>query len=251
MKMDIWSFSIQGKREQQQDHCNYIVEKDYGMAVVCDGMGGLQGGALASRYASNRFGMDYKIWKEIGGEPAVFLEEEGIRLDEGVFRMRDAEGGCLGAGTTLASIIYEKEDLYWLSVGDSKIYIYRNNRLKCLTREHNYGLFLNDMLVSNSISLEEYEKKKDMAEKLISYIGMGNMRIMDTNLRPLKLLENDILVLCTDGVHRTLSEEKIAEILYEYQAMPEQIVTTIQQAIETADINGQDNATAIVVAVKG
>lgn len=249
MRITMDSFSIQGKRNEQQDHCNYLIENEQGMAVVCDGVGGLRGGALASKYASNRFQMDYRIWKELGGSLSRFLEEEGIRLDEGVFQLKDEDGGRLKAGTTIASMVYVKNEMYWLSIGDSKIFVYREGRLKCITREHNYGLLLKDMLKNHGITQEEYEAKQSMSEGLISYLGMGNVRIMDVNQRPFKMLSGDVIILCTDGVHRVLSEEIITGFINENANAPEGIVNAMQKALMEIDSEGQDNATAIVIAV--
>ena len=88
-------------------------------------------------------------------------------------------------------------------------YIFSDNELHCIVREHNYLLMLNELYTSGQITIEQYRHEQSDAEALISYLGMGNVSLMDTEERPLRLLSGDIVLICSDGLYKTLSDQQI------------------------------------------
>ena len=109
------------------------------------------------------------------------------------------------------SVIVKDGNLFWGSVGDSRIYLIRDAQILSLTREHNYRLRLSEALKGGRITREQYakEEKTRQAEALISYIGMGGPALVDTNASPAALRPGDILLLCSDGLYKSLEDSQI------------------------------------------
>ena len=146
-----------GTREEQQDYAEFYKDEGMVFAVLCDGMGGHEGGYVASTTAVKSFIKDSaKI--PLDSIPAFFINktEETNNI---IYNLSDSNGNRLMAGTTLVSVIINDDKLYWLSIGDSRIYIIRNNRIKQITKDHNYLFILDNMLKDNLICIDEYRKK--------------------------------------------------------------------------------------------
>ena len=215
------------------------------MAVVCDGMGGMNGGRTASRIAAESLAknLEEEIRKE---DAAKFLREEAVRLDGIVYDLRDKDGLPMGAGTTIVTIVTRGEKLYWMSVGDSRIYMIREGKISILTREHNYLLSLNILKKRGLISEEEYMAESAKGEALISYIGMGNISLIDGNAEPIILKRGDIFVLCTDGLYRDMETEQISGIVRKYKSMQE-AAAALTNYVSLQGKNNQDNASVVLL----
>lgn len=248
MEIDMNGFSIQGKRKSQQDYSYWNTEDKESIAILCDGMGGLNGGERASQYAVNRFRIDYKN-RYITEPIPAFLSREIMILDEAVYQLQDGSGNRLHAGTTVAAVVLMENQLYWLSAGDSRIYMVRNQEMCQITRDHNYGFYLNQLLDTNQITRDEYQSKVSKAESLISYLGMGNLELYDRNADAFFVQPGDQLLLCSDGIYKTLSDDILYSIL-EKNSSSGNIIYDIRIALEQCNHPYQDNATAISICVK-
>ena len=237
--------SVIGTREEQQDYATYKQTDSCFVAVVCDGMGGLEGGYVASKCAAETL---VRIIEEKNADetiPQVLLRSVDV-LDEQVFGLKDNQGKRLNAGTTLVAVVIENDKVYWLSVGDSRLYIVRDKEMVQATRDHNYSLVL-DSLPSNYIPTEEELSKK---EALISFVGMGGIETMDLSNNPLFLQHNDKLLLTTDGLFKALTDEQIKSVI-EKELSPELTVKELINQTEMYALEGRDNTTVIYIKIKG
>lgn len=235
-----------GTRSYQQDAAyvaDPLPEEGPAFAILCDGMGGMESGELASSdvvaFMANQY-MDLDSGKELGG----CLEEMALRANEMIYERYVKQG--MRVGTTLVSTYVQNNQLYWLSIGDSRIYIIRDGEIARLTRDHNYALELQIMVENGKISQEEADTHPKK-EALVSYIGIDYLNYIDVSRRPLELLPNDTILLCSDGVTKSLSDDRILEILLaQGQSLNEEVNRLIATAI---DENGgsQDNTTAILM----
>lgn len=244
-------YSILGTREYQQDYASVVMEDHCFMAVLCDGMGGLNGGEKASSLAAERMILDFK--NRDRSEPIYqFLTREAVLLDREVASLKDGSGKPLGAGTTLVAAVVEGNQLYWISVGDSKIYAIRDRKIQSLAREHNYRLSLTDALKTGKIDREQFDKeeKSKRADALISFIGIGELSLIDIGRAPIRLEPEDIILLCSDGVCKSLTEDQIQFMItdnaFDLMIAAERLVDT---AMECSG-RSQDNTTAVVLAYK-
>ena len=238
--------SIIGTRKYQQDSFACIEIESGSMAVVCDGMGGLNGGEQASQLSVEQLMNDF-IRAMPMNNIIQFYYDEAKKLDRMVYLLKDDKGNKLGAGTTIVSVIIKDKMLNWLSVGDSKIYVIRDGRLYCIVSEHNYRLTLDNLLQKGKITIDEYKKEEYRAEALISFLGIGNVSLIETNTAPFELVAGDIILLCSDGLYKSLSDEQILSVIkdnsFDYQKAAD---TLTASALRCAN-GAQDNTTVVIL----
>lgn len=246
MEVEIEAKSLLGSREEQQDCYSYRKDGERAMAVLCDGMGGLNGGAVASREAVSCFEADYRDWLKTAEEAAAFLGREAVRLDKKVYGLSDGRGRTLGAGSTIVAVVAEKNQIHWLAVGDSLIFVIRGKEIVQVNQKHNYQLMLEEMKAYGKISEQVFEQEKDKGKRLISYLGMGNATIFDINQTPFLLKENDVVVLCSDGVSDVIETARL-HALVKGAASVREAAEAIEREIQKAARRNQDNATYIIM----
>lgn len=210
-------------------------------------MGGMQGGEIASNLTVNTLFDDFYNQK-VENCPA-FFSEEIKKVDALVAGIKDETGKTIESGATLVSIVIDGNNLYWASVGDSRIYIIRGDEIAQVNAEHNYYMMLKDRVEAGEIT-EEEARNDPSKEALISYIGIGGVELADINQEPFSLENGDLIVLCSDGLYRILNDEAIKLIV---RSCSENIPLAAHMLVNTATENrqnNQDNTTAIVVKYK-
>lgn len=248
---DCGIYSLLGTREYQQDYAGFVEQEDGLSGIICDGMGGLRGGERASSEAVKLYVCDYN---NLAQENSIseFLFKEAHRLDELVYQLKDSNGNFLKAGSTLVSVIVKGSALYWLSVGDSRIYIMRGDSMVQVTTDHNYRTKLNEFLAEGKISRDRYETEisGSQTEALISYLGMGGIECMDGNKKPFQLVEDDVILLCSDGLYKSLEADQIMALLTDNKVSAKVAAKRLtNMALEQA-VKGQDNTTVMVIHYK-
>lgn len=238
--------SLIGTRPDQQDSVYGEILEHSLVAILCDGMGGLQEGALASQTAIQTFAEDYEK-RDITMKIPLFLRQEAIEMDMVLHELVDSSQNPVKAGSTVAAVVLEKNELYWLSVGDSRIYIIRGQEIMAVNRDHNYRLRLDHALKNGSITEEVYKQEEEKAEALISYLGMGNLSLMDVNLEPFLLQPEDIVLVCSDGLYKTLSNEQMIEICKQYLPDTQKAAEMLTESAVLASLENQDNTSAVVI----
>ena len=243
--MDNGRFSIEigncqgtGEREEQQDAFGFSPSskwKDKGfLAVLCDGMGGLDSGATIS----NKLVAD--IIKEF---PYSFDElKNGWILDS---LSAEIYSEYFGRGGTTVIITYLKGDKLWFaSVGDSDLLLLRNGRIYAMNQRQEYGNSLLMRVAEGALSIDQALTHRD-APALTEYMG-GKHANPDYSIDPWQVEDNDIYLLCSDGISDTLSFEEIREAM---SMGPSRCAELLEQGIMRKNKNYQDNYTAIVFAV--
>lgn len=234
-----------GGRSSQQDSL-FVGEKDQIiLAVVCDGMGGMNGGERASELAVQMLAEAF-FTQMIPNIPA-FYRDIANKADDGVYLLQDG-GKPMGAGTTIVSAMVKENGLYWLSVGDSKIYIYRKGKMICPVVEHNYRMILNRMLSEGKIDRTAYNNELPKAEALVSYLGMGGIKYMDINQNPFLLEAGDQILLCSDGLYKSIDEDEILDILDHRMSLEVKTKMLIDKALANGGPK-QDNTSVILIQV--
>jgi len=246
------SYSATGNRQYQQDAIyvtpgNKLAQnrKTRIMAIVCDGMGGMTDGGLASRIAVEKFAQAFEIIKNEDNISIPVFFTRGIKaIDKMISTIPKVNGK--GSGTTMVAVIAEDNYLYWASVGDSRIYIIRGRNIIQVTRDHNYDLKLQELLRSGQITVEEYNSKKQK-EALISFLGMGNVSLMDVNTKPFELNYGDMVVLCSDGVTKTLPDWQIRDIILNDAVDIKEKAAILVEAAIRGNTSTQDNTSVAIL----
>ena len=239
--------SVIGTRADQQDFSQIKDEDDELLIAVCDGMGGLEGGSIASKITIEQLFSLYEKKENAEDIRDFYLNTVDI-LDEQVFSLIDSQGDRLNAGTTIVCSHLKNNKLDWLSVGDSRLYIIRGKEIVRATRDHNYKLILDDMLLNGKIKADEYAGLISKGEALISYIGIGGIEVMDISKDSLALQAGDYILATSDGLYKILTDEEIMNIITANSTLDEKADNLLSFASEHA--NGvQDNTTFVLIKI--
>ncbi len=252
--VDFGAFSHIGERDYQQDAFFVPLEiskaelaKKGKLFIMCDGMGGMDMGDVASNLCVSYLPEMFYSGDEKMDIPK-FYSESIDNLDMQVSGLKDKNGEFAEAGTTFTSIILKDNNMYWASVGDSRIYLLRKGELIQLTEDHNYGLELMKLINDGVISIEEANDDPEK-DALISYIGIDGVEYKDISEKALELNKGDRIFLVSDGLFGTLTSEEIIEIgsqNFDMQIIAQNLVLyAVQKGREF-----QDNTTAVVVEYK-
>ena len=132
----------------------------------------------------------------------------------------------------------------FLSIGDSRVALYRNGMLTQLNREHVYQRELALRMVNGELPLAQvYTSPKGAG--LTSFLGMGSLQHIDLPAAPIRLLPGDRIILMSDGVYNALTDQELTQALAQE---PEQAAQAIRQAIADKNYQNQDNYTAVILA---
>lgn len=242
-----------GSREEQQDAFGFsdigdshLTEKWGVLAVLADGMGGLQGGKEVSHIAVQSFLEHYvqsHELKSIQEKLLSSLERANMAVLEYA-----GEHGLMGrVGTTLVAAVILQSELYWLSVGDSRIYHNNGELITQLTTEHKYAKELDDMVAQGVLTAEE-ALLDPQRESLTSFIGLEKIEEIDLSPQSLSLEKGDSIILCSDGLYGTLSDEEIREVC---QYLPTQeAAEELIKLVLTKQRPHQDNATVAILTLE-
>jgi len=200
-----------GDRADQQDSSGYELSEDGGTVVICDGMGGHNGGKLASSFGVELF---LERVSAIGEDYISYDLREIVQdIDEEIASLTDKDGNPLRGGSTLAAVYIKERNLYWISVGDSRIYILRKDEFIQVTEDHTYELALKENVKAGAITEQFYQEELDKSDALISFLGAGELPIISSNNDAFKLQLDDRIVLMSDGLYKNMSDDEIKSII--------------------------------------
>lgn len=233
-----------GSRQDQQDAFgvssianNKLVKQKGILAIVADGMGGLENSGEISqtivRSALKRF-------SEFSGNQRETLLMLGANINS---IASDNFTGSTGT-TFIAASIFENQ-LDFISIGDSRIALCRAGSLLTLNRVHNYAADLDSSAARGLMSVSSAMNDPKRA-RLTSYVGMNEPKAVDMPVSPIHLSRGDKIIVMTDGVFGTLSDEKIVEALA--LSAPEAALR-LDELIKAEARENQDNYTAIIIEI--
>jgi protein phosphatase len=239
-----------GSRDEQQDAFAFSDPQSAlthrGMlALLADGMSGHAWGREGSRTAVRVFREMYQEKSE--EETITRALKRALTAANGAVkafaRERRAENNV---GTTLAAAVIENANLYWISVGDTRLYLLRSGQLQQLTFDHIYFNKLMEAVSEGKMKKAEAEKHPDH-DALYSFIGLKRLPDISVNKEAHLLKIGDRLLLCSEGLYKTLSSREISEIL---SGNPKTIAETLVKHALEKENPEQENVTAIAIVIE-
>ena len=243
---------IQGGRDYQEDDFSIRLltdgdnpaQEDRLLLVLADGMGGHAGGAVASKTVVRAF-------QDAFHHAADDIED---RFDAGVSaansavrEKQEANPNLAEMGSTLVAAVVIGSALYWVSVGDSLLWVFRDGRLHRLNADHSMRPLLQDLVELGRMT-EEEALHDPRANQLRSVIYGDAVPLIDMNADGFALERGDLVVLASDGLE-TLPDEALAEVIEAGRRDAQGVVEALLDAIERAGRPGQDNTTVLVYRV--
>jgi protein phosphatase len=240
-----------GLREQQQDSFGFSDPNDEPfcahagfLAVVADGMGGMQHGDLASRSAVRAFLQAYQR-KHADESIADALWRSLQEASSSVAAIQASLAGGDESGTTLTAAVLHEEHLHWISVGDSGLFLYREGEWTQLNTPHVYARELAARVQAGEMTAEQ-AANDPQREALTSYLG-GEMGDVDRTVRPFPLQAGDVVLLASDGLFKTLDFGEMSGAMM--GSLQERCEALIRRTLAKG-LPAQDNVTAVALARK-
>ena len=240
-----------GDRANQEDSFDYYIQDDFGIIALCDGMGGLNAGEVASSSSvKNVIEICKKHFKEM--EITNLLKFSTLSSNNIVKNLFDDSGEKINAGCTLVSVFINNKELFWNSVGDSRIYLFRDNKLVQITQDHNYKTVIDEKLSCGMIDKNEYDTEISKGEALISYLGIDGEPLIDYNNIPFEITSGDRILMISDGLYKILSDNEISTVLSNFFNINDAVNALESKAKTIADNVGKirDNTTIILILIK-
>ena len=197
-------------RQNNEDSLGYWEPDDDGafarkgcVAIVADGMGGYEGGQEASRLAVNTL---VGVYRDFDGDDPQLALIEGLQAAHEAIRVYgDAHPELRGMGTTCTAAAIVGKRLYYVHVGDTRLYLIRDGEITQVTRDHSY---VGRLVEAGMISREEAERHPQR-NILTAALGTNPELIMDSPGQPEALRADDVLVICSDGLWGQVHDEEI------------------------------------------
>lgn len=239
--MEIFAKTDVGRvRSANQDSFRIARIGDFTLGVVCDGMGGANGGSVASATACDVF---VGTCKEAGGAlvvegaPFAVLGQALEAANTAVYEKAVSDASLEGMGTTLLAVLTDEKRVYALSVGDSRIYRLTDDAIVQLSHDHS---FVQALVDNGSITREQ---SKNHPNKNIITRAVGTQHTVDGDLFALDFTGGAFL-LCTDGLTGYVEDETLLA-LYRKEQGAENVVNAYIEAANEA--GGGDNITALMI----
>lgn len=238
-----WASASDTGRVREENQDAFFADAEPGLFLTCDGMGGHQAGAMASKILTEILPeMIRRRFGRLGAARArairYWLRTDILDLSK---RLRDesaARTELAGMGTTLVMALLRNSRAHIAHMGDSRDYLFRDNKLTQLTDDHSVLALL---LAGGEISPEEAVNHPARGQ-LTRYVGMETEVYAD--IRTISLIPNDHLLLCIDGLTGMVSDQAIAETLQNHP----QTQSACQALIDAAnDAGGDDNITVQII----
>lgn len=240
--MQVYSRTDRGLvRSSNQDDCKVgSLADDSIWAVVCDGMGGANGGSTASRIATETIAEQIKelyAVKKYYDDPEKLLDTAIAIANQRVYDMSVNVPPLQGMGTTVVAVLAREEILHIVHAGDSRAYLYENGIVRQLTKDHS--------MVQELVDIGEItpEEARNHPNKNIITRALGTRAKLKTDYNRAEFQKDSVLIICTDGLSNYMTEDSLLTFIQENSG-----TQLVDRLIETAkDRGGSDNITVVVI----
>lgn len=209
------------------------------LAVVADGMGGHEGGEMASRIAVERVRDAYLAHPD--GDTRENLIAAFHEAHTAIQQYAREHPELEGMGTTCTCAVLKNNQLYYGHIGDSRLYLIRNPAISRVTEDHSYV----QRLVRQGVLTPEQAAVHPERNVLTAALGTQSTVPADFSQDPVPLEPGDVLLLCTDGLHGLVSDQELL-----YSACTSPAGEACRELVQTAkNRGGFDNITVQILRI--
>jgi PPM family protein phosphatase len=222
-------------RDHNED--SWIADSENQICIVADGVGGSQAGEVASSFVTKRL---YASLNNNEEEITIQSLTPLLRsINSELLDLAKSNYGYKGMGSTLVFIIKQSETILVGNIGDSRAYLLRNGALRQITKDHSV---VQEMLDMNTITPQE---AFDHPMKHYLTMAMGNASI-NPDIFEMEMQDNDILMLCSDGLTDMVTDTEIESILTKEKSIDKGLIALRDKALNNG---GVDNISIILAAI--
>jgi serine/threonine protein phosphatase PrpC len=238
-------------RRRKINEDSFLVSPETSLFAVCDGMGGHNAGEVASRMAIEtiasfveKSAVEQEITWPWGIDANLSFDanrlKTGIRLANArVFQAADNREELTGMGTTVVATVVTGDVLTIGSAGDSRCYLVRGNELRQLTRDDSWVSAALGEGILNSDDIEHHPLRNVITK------AVGARDSIDLDVLEHRLQDGDVVMLCSDGLHGMLNDQRLAQLLV---PVPDSLEEATARLIDAAnEAGGKDNVTVVLL----
>ncbi|MGO1367861.1 MAG: Stp1/IreP family PP2C-type Ser/Thr phosphatase [Senegalia sp. (in: firmicutes)] len=230
------------KRKQNQDSYYINYNDSLPVFVVADGMGGHNGGEIASKITVEVIKNNLEIYLEKVLEGKFHIEKfirKTLELSNNEIyntALKNKEYTGMGTTVTMGAILDGK--VYIGHIGDSRAYIIRENSIERITEDHS---LVAELVKKGTITEEE---AINHPQKNLITRALGTDKNPKIDIFEFELINEDVILLCTDGLTNMIKEEEIKNTINDSK----DIQDVCNRLINIANENGGlDNSTAVII----
>ena len=236
MKFSVFQVSRKGGREKNEDRMGYCYTRESGLFVLADGMGGHPEGEIAAQIALQATSALYQREARPAIEnPEEFLTAALMAAHHQIIRYASGKGMLDTPRTTLVAVLLQGACATWVHCGDSRLYVVRDGKLLTRTRDHSYA----EQQSAGIIKLEHVNRNI-----LFTCLGSPTKPVFDIT-GPINLQQGDRILLCSDGLWGSLSDDEIVEQL-SAKVIADSVPDLVENALRIGGERG-DNVTVLAM----
>jgi protein phosphatase len=207
------------------------------LMVVADGMGGHEGGEIASRIAVERVRATYYA---SSAQPDQALSEAFQRANQEILQHARRNPHLAGMGTTCTAVAVVQDAAWLAHVGDSRMYLVRGGGAYRMTQDHSATM---ELVKRGLLTLAEADRHEER-NVILRAVGTRERLEVSAWEHPFPLQDGDRIVVCSDGMYETVPDQEIGEICGRAQSSSEACAALLDAALER---DGTDNITVAVL----
>ncbi len=252
IRFDVASVLNRGCRDYQEDAIatDFSVGADFGYAVLSDGMGGHAAGDVASKIVVTEVFSELKFQssniEEFAENVVDVLQSAAISANACMAAHTSSNPDTAGMGATLVAPVFVRDSLFWISIGDSPFYLFRDGILTQLNEDHSLGPHI-DYMVRSGMMSEDVGRNHPDRNALTSVLIGETIERIDCPATPVRVKDGDIFVVASDGL-QFLSNREIRTVLEtKSDKDAREIAEVLLEKLKDLDDPEQDNISFSVI----
>lgn len=232
------------KRKTNQD--SICLDHGNHYYAVADGMGGHNGGDIASQLAVEVIPQYLAGSKD--EEPMSLMKNMILSINQAILDKAGSNPELHGMGTTVSAIYFAGQQLVIGNVGDSRVYMINNHKIFQMTRDHSF--------VQEKLNMGIYTREEAVADpqKNVLVRSVGFEADINVDVFNYRICKNDMFMICSDGLHGKVSDGDILHIIQKFITDPStcqlsDVEAAVKELIYQANDNGGQDNISVILAV--